>query len=279
MSDVLGPCARCELRSGHHVRYLDQGSGPALVFIHGLPGQATDFLPLIETLRGDYRCIAYDRIGYGGSHSPRHQHSRTIDHNADELIELLDALGIAQAVLVGWSFGAHIAFDAAAAHADRVRAVILLGGAGPSFDWPKGAVDRLLFQSGFGSLVLKLMRRFGADAFRSSLDDAYGGKMPDALVQSFHQSLFVPGMIETWIREGRRWDPSSSNAQHVEQPILILHGEADSRVPISVAEDLYQIAKHAQFEALAQVGHWPFASHPDLVAEKCRTFVEALAQN
>ena len=100
--------------------------------------------------------------------------------------------------------------------------------------------------------------------------------MPNALLQSFHESLFVPGMIETWLHEGRTWDPSTSKASDVEHPMLMLHGDADTRVPIEVAEVLAARTKQAQLETLKDVGHWPFASHPDLVEEKCRAFLSAL---
>ena len=263
--------------SGEIFNYIDIGSGRPLVFVHGLPGQATDFLPLLELLSAQYRGIAYDRIGYGGSRAPSPKHVRSVEDNVPELISFLDALSVDQAVLAGWSFGMHIAMDAAVAHPNRVTALISLGGSGPSFTWPNGTLDKLLFKSVIGRPLIKLVRAFGEGAFRASLDDAFGGKMPDELVTSFHKSLYAPGMIETWLGEGRNWKPSTSKAKHIEQPLLILHGDEDTRIPVSVALELHATVRTARLEILEGVGHWPFASHPELVAQKCQDYLKSIA--
>ena len=120
---------------------------------------------------------------------------------------------------------------------------------------------------------MRLVRRFGASAIRSGLNDAYGGVMPEARAASFQKSLHARDMIETWIREGAHWQPSTVMASKVSQPTLILHGDVDTRVPFQVAEDLACAIGPAQLIKLHGAGHWPFVSHSDLVADHFRRFL------
>src|SRR5262245_35423894 len=76
---------RIAVRDGMSVNALVQGSGPAVVLVHGLPGCSYDWTPLVEALaaRG-FQAIAYDRIGYGRSDA-RRDDDYTIAGNARDL--------------------------------------------------------------------------------------------------------------------------------------------------------------------------------------------------
>lgn len=103
----------------------DTGIGPAVVFLHAGVADRRSWQPCIDALEnliGSFRAISYDRRGFGDSTFVKERHSRVAD-----LISVLDACEIDQAVLVGNSRGGRIAIDAALSHPTRVRALVLIG--------------------------------------------------------------------------------------------------------------------------------------------------------
>ncbi len=263
------------LEDGQVIQLIDRGEGVPLVFIHGLPGQASDFSACIAALSSDYRCIAYDRPGYAASMPLAAGRGAGIAHNVKDLLDLLDRLSVERAVLIGWSYGGHIAVQTAVEHPERVSGLIMLGAAGPSFQWPINGLDWLLFRTPVGQYLMRLVRAFGVRALKPSMDDAYGGPTPASLVNSFLTSIRNNDAIAHWLKEGNIWDPSTSPVSQVTQPCLVMHGDADTRIPFAVAEDVHCQIPQSQLEKLPGVGHWPFASHPQEVVAKCREFLAA----
>lgn len=104
----------------HH--WEDQGDGEPLVMLHGATSSSLVFRPHVQALSGAYRVITPDLRGMG-----RSAHVEALPPSAwiDDLIGLLDHLGIASAHVYGVSLGARIALRAAVDHPGRVRSLIL----------------------------------------------------------------------------------------------------------------------------------------------------------
>ena len=114
----------------------DTGEGaPAVVFVHGLGGSANGWLAQLDACRKrGWRGIAYDQRGCGRSDKPPGPYSAELW--AADLVELLDALRIERAALVGHSVGCMVAELAAARLGERAWALALCGGA---IGWPEAA--------------------------------------------------------------------------------------------------------------------------------------------
>ena len=95
---------------------------PAILFIHA--GVATRVMwdPQFHDLATDFRVIRYDTRGYGESPGEAVPYSET-----DDLLRVLDAVGVEKAVLVGASRGGRFALDATLAHPDRVIGLVMIG--------------------------------------------------------------------------------------------------------------------------------------------------------
>src|SRR5688500_4101468 len=95
------PGRRVALASGVGVNVLEEGAGPPVVLVHGLPGTAYEWRETSAALaeRGR-RAIAYDRVGYGWS-DPRPDAAFSVESNAAELLGLLEALGLDDVTVVG----------------------------------------------------------------------------------------------------------------------------------------------------------------------------------
>jgi pimeloyl-ACP methyl ester carboxylesterase len=115
---------------GVRIRYVDQGSGPAVVLVHGFTGDIerswinTGILP---DLARDYRVLAFDLRGHGHSDKPHDLHA--YDGIALDVIRLLDHLKIEKSHLVGYSLGGIIVAKLLTTHPNRFRSAVLGGAA------------------------------------------------------------------------------------------------------------------------------------------------------
>jgi cis-3-alkyl-4-acyloxetan-2-one decarboxylase len=100
------------LQSGHRMHYLDEGTGPPLLMLHGNPTWSFYYRDLVRDLRTSYRCIAPDHLGCGLSDKPQVWSYRITDH-VDNVLELVAHLGLTGATLVTHDWGGPIGFLAA----------------------------------------------------------------------------------------------------------------------------------------------------------------------
>jgi len=118
--------------AGHRLHYLAAGpaGGPVVVLVHGLGGRAEDWLDLSPSLvHAGYRVYMPDLIGYGRSEKPA-DYSYSVGAEADGVVGFLDALGLKQVDLGGWSMGGWIVQLVASEHSERVRRLIVFDSAG-----------------------------------------------------------------------------------------------------------------------------------------------------
>lgn len=104
--------------------WVEAGSGEALVLVHGVGMNHAVWEPQIVDLADDYRVIAYDLLGHGDS--AQAPEPTILAHLRDQLADLLDALGIESAHLVGHSMGSLVALEFALTAPERVQDVVAL---------------------------------------------------------------------------------------------------------------------------------------------------------
>ncbi|MCK5412103.1 MAG: alpha/beta hydrolase [Gemmatimonadota bacterium] len=116
---------------GVGIRYVDVGEGDPVILLHGF---ALDVemnwasTGLLESLPGEFRLIALDLRGHGRSDKPGESDGYGPEF-VNDVLRLMDHVGIAQAYVVGYSMGGRIALKLVTEHPDRVRAAVL-GGSG-----------------------------------------------------------------------------------------------------------------------------------------------------
>jgi pimeloyl-ACP methyl ester carboxylesterase len=113
------------LRDGIQFRYEDDGEGLPFVFQHGLGGDASQPLGLYRPAAG-VRLIAFDVRGHGETRPLGAIDKLTIANLADDLVALVDHLGLNKIVLGGISLGAAIAVNVALRYPERVRGLVLV---------------------------------------------------------------------------------------------------------------------------------------------------------
>lgn len=103
------------------------GSGPPLVLLHGFTGGVATWTPLLPAFTARFETIAIDLPGHGASDAPDDVTRYRIPRVVDDLVALVDQLGIGRATWLGYSMGGRVALHFAVAHAERVSALVLEG--------------------------------------------------------------------------------------------------------------------------------------------------------
>ena len=111
--------------NGYDIRYVEQGSGQPMVFLHGNSSCSVAWERQFEEFAKDFRCIAYDSVNHGMSaNSPRDEDE---PDRADELEGFLAALGIERPILVGNSMGGNTTLRYATRHPEAALALVVSG--------------------------------------------------------------------------------------------------------------------------------------------------------
>ena len=127
-SDARLPIKETDISTnGIRLHVTEQGTGPAILFAHGFPDTSYTWRKQIKAVaEAGYRAIAPDMRGYGRSSAPADATLYTPFHTGGDLVGLLDALQVPQAIIVGHDWGAAHAWAAAMMRPDRFKAVFCL---------------------------------------------------------------------------------------------------------------------------------------------------------
>jgi pimeloyl-ACP methyl ester carboxylesterase len=248
------------------------GSGPPLVFIHGVSDSGRSFLLPIARLSAHFRCIAYDLpSGHGdGARLFRYRH----EHLVEDLWALLDHLALPRAYLLGASFGATIAIRALAQRPERLPRAVLQGAVAYR---PLRRAERWL----------SWLARFLPGSTR---------RIPkrEKILELVHKETFVGRPDEVW-RAFVDWTGQSrlsalghqaqwlhrldlrEELPRVRQPVLLIWGDRDRVVPLPHSEVLRQGLPSSGLVVLEGAGHVPSYTHPDALAEVVRQFLTPAA--
>ena len=126
--------------NGVQLQYYRTGEGPPLVYAHGFFCNGRCPRRLVNDLATDYEVVTYDARAHGRSEAPASGYA--LPDRVDDLVGLLDALGIDEPLLMGHSMGGATVAATAAAHSGRVRGAVLEDPAGFVAEPPMGPDER-----------------------------------------------------------------------------------------------------------------------------------------
>jgi 2-succinyl-6-hydroxy-2,4-cyclohexadiene-1-carboxylate synthase len=104
------------------------GQGPPLLLLHGFTGSVENWQFLLPSFRSRYQVIRLDLIGHGLSEAPREYQRYSLDQAADDLISLLDQLGLKRINLLGYSLGGRLALLFAVKYPERLQMLVIESG-------------------------------------------------------------------------------------------------------------------------------------------------------
>jgi pimeloyl-ACP methyl ester carboxylesterase len=267
---------------GHHVEYRTAGSGPPVVLIHGMLNSSRHWAEVALRLGGDYTVIAPDLIGHGDSATPRGDYS--LGAHAAAIRDLLAAIGIERATIVGHSLGGGVAMQFFWQFPERTERLALVSSGGLGQDVSPllrsaalpGAYPLLWLAahrrvvSALGELGERLRQRGSATGvYVQAVARALRPLAPRGAREAFLQTL--RSVIDV---RGQR--VSARDRLHLLRgfPTLVVWGERDNTIPLSHGLEAHGTVPGSRLETLPRAAHFPHLEDPDGLARVLRDWLE-----
>jgi YbgC/YbaW family acyl-CoA thioester hydrolase len=250
-----------------------RGEGVPVLFVHGFPLDRTLWRHQLAALSRVKR-IAFDLRGVGGSSAPTAADGYALGRYADDVVAVLDALGIRAAVVCGLSLGGYIAFELLRRHPERVRALVLADTkADADGAEAKRARDELAAvaeRQGAAAVVEQLLPRLVSPTTLAT--------QPEVVAQ-------VREMAERWsvasltgaLRAMRDRPDSTETLRAVRVPTLVFGGQDDAIAPPRVTKAIAALVPGAQYHVIPAAGHLAPLEQPLATGRVLADFLGGLA--
>ncbi len=257
------------------IAYDVQGAGPPVLLVHAGVSDKRSWGPLIESLGGRYRTIAYDQRGFGETTFEPEPHSAVAD-----ALAVLDAEGVDQAIVIGSSNGGRRSIHLALDHPERVRALVLIGAGvrgGPDDDLDSFTDEVRALYAAYEAAEegddLDELNRIEAHVWLdgwAALEGRVQGPVRDLFLDMNSIALHAddPGDDGT----GAAWD----RVGEINVPTLVLIGELDvTEAPASA--HFAATIPGARLEVLEGTGHLPHLEGHARTLEAIKDFLATVA--
>lgn len=253
--------------------HADVGRGLPVVLLHAFPLNRSMWEPQIAALFGECRCIVPDLRGFGDS--PK-SGPYTMKRHADDVVALLDALQLEQAVIAGLSMGGYIALAMWRHHRNRVRALVLAD--------TRAAADDAEGKKKRDDLIA-LARREGAAAVADKQITGLIGKstrekQPELVdrVRLVMANESVDGIVGALEAMKARPD-STEMLKEIDVPTLVVVGGEDVVTPVKEARAMHVAIRDSRLEIIPAAGHLSNLERPAAFNAALSDFVGSLLYN
>ena len=245
---------------------LSAGAGEPVILIHGLGATKGSFLPTVAALAGSFRTIALDLPGFGDSVKPLGAAYHP-PFFARAVVDLMNALEVPRAHVIGNSMGGRVALELGLRHAERVRRLVLLS---PSLAWrrerPWAPLVRLL-RPELG--LLQITPRWLVEAIVHRTIPGADSNWVQAGVDEFLRAYLTPrgraafyaAARQIYLEEPHGTKGFWTRLATLEPASLFIWGKQDSLVPIAFATHVRATLPSAQHLEL-ECGHVPQLERP-----------------
>lgn len=265
---------------GQRIAYLDVGTGPPVILIHGFGGSMWQWEHQQHALSQHFRTLTLDLPGSGLSDKPDIEYLP--DQMLDFCIGFMDALQIPHATLVGNSMGAALAIGMTLTHPTRVDKLVLISGL------PSQVMAKLTsrsFRQALESRAPSWVVSFGNWLFGRLVTDSVLKEivhdhtlLTPAVIERSNQNRRRPGIIKP-IMAVRNALPSwesdfAPRLSSITHPTMIIWGEHDRVFPLAVGEELHNRIRGSTFVRIPKAGHMPQWEQPDLVNRSVIAYIQ-----
>lgn len=273
---------RTVMLHGRPLTYVQAGSGPVLLLIHGIAGSLENWQAVVEPLARRNTVVAPDLPGHGGSAPGAGDYS--LGALAAALRDLLIALGHERATLVGHSLGGGVAMQFAYQFPELTERLILVssGGLGPEVSVIlraaalPGADTFIGATAALGNTIgTKIARGLGAVGLRPSTDVAEVARGYASLVDRDRRAAFLATLRGVVGTGGQRVHAGDRFYLAEGMPVLIIWGARDSIIPAEHGQNAHEAILGSRLEIFEGVGHLPQLEAPGLFIAALERFITA----
>ncbi len=258
-----------DIVDGMALFYNDEGQGEPLLLIHGFPLSSELYKPQRAALANQYRVITPDLRAMGRSDVPTNG-VYSMDMYADDLVGLLDHLGISMITVAGLSMGGYIVFALVRRHPERIKGMILIDTKAGA-DTEEGRANR--------RKMAEQARTEGAAAVADvmlpkMLTERTRREQPElaAFVRDMMAATPVEGMVGALDALANRPDSTPTLAQ-IKVPTLVLVGSEDTLTPPSEAEKIKAGIEGSQLVVIEGAAHAANMERPEEVNQALQEFL------
>ena len=263
------PKSRAVEVHGRPMNFVEAGSGPVLLLIHGMAGTCANWESVIEPLAIDHTVIAPDFPGHGASAPGGGDYS--LGGLASALRDLMLSLDHERATLVGHSLGGGVAMQFTYQFPEMVERLVLVssGGLGPDVS-PllraaalPGADLFISATAGVGAQVgAAIGRGIGAIGFRPNADLAEVARGYATLRDPERRKAFLATLRSVVDMEGQRIAAIDRLYLAELLPLLIVWGENDPIIPVEHGREAHAQLPNSRLEIFEDTGHVPMLERP-----------------
>ena len=290
---------RIGLPTGVTLKVQLGGAGDPIVFLHGFPESHRTWRHQMTNLASDFRVVAPDQRGFGGSDKPEGVEAYETDRVVEDLIALADALDIGRFTLVGHDWGGAAAWLAALRHPDRIERLVIVNAPHPLVfqrsvidDEPQRAASQYIraFRTPGMEAAIKAM---GYDRF---FEKSFGTHVDLRLVSDAEREAYLsdwsqPGAMTAmlnWYRTSIIEVPEVGEKAHkplwtmapfpkVRVPTLVVWGLKDKALLPVQLEGLHDLVPDLRLVLEPDAGHFIPWEKPEVVTSAIRDFIAETA--
>ena len=238
-------------RTPQPAAYLESGQGTPLLMLHGFFGNGTNWLPLMERLNSQFRCIGLDLLGFGESAKPDIRYD--VAKEVAFVRQVVEALQLDPCYIVGHSFGGWVASAYALHYPDAVKGLFLAAPAGIRDDSFAGRYDHLrplLWQTPIVDWALALAKPLVRLAGQSeALETVYWARH-ELNTQPAARSFLVDR-----IRPEDAIDTVEKEIHRLRVPTLVMTGDRDETIPLWHSQTYANKIPNAQIAVILNADH------------------------
>jgi len=236
---------------GRAIKYYDVGSGPPLLLIHGMGGDADEWVFCFEPLSHSHRVLALDLLGFGRSDKPLIEY--TIAGFVEVVERFLKTLGVERPTLIGSSLGGWIASAFALTHPDSVYKMVLADSAGVWANLKELGIDPHVTTRAHMRQVFDRVFYDKRLATEELVDLAYEQHLARG------DGYTIASLIRNLGNGDERLD---STISRIQAPTLILWGQQDEIIPLAAGELTHQLIRGSELTVIPECGHVPALEKP-----------------
>jgi pimeloyl-ACP methyl ester carboxylesterase len=260
---------------GMRIHYKDTGpqDAPVLLFLHGFGSSLQTWDVWAGSLEQKYRVIRLDLPGFGlTGPSPSNDYSELNDVNT--LTQFVDKLGVSDLSVIGHSMGGKIAWTFAAAHSDRVKALVLMAPDG--FPQPEAIGTKPYAMPAIMGLMKFCLPRYFV---RKSIEPAFAdtNALDDKMVSRYHDMLRAPGVRAAILERGNQtiYTDPVPRLKKIKAPTLLLWGEEDKMIPSSNATSYAGVLAQSKTVFIPKLGHLLHEEQANIGLAQLAEFLDA----